>query len=126
MYNDFNNMYQPGYRQMQSMNNYQMNNMQPRQSNLDWIMVQNVDEIDQIVVQPGQKAWIMVQNEPIFALRTANNMGLVSTETYKFEKYVKEGTKMQSDIYVTRDEMNNAIRDAIKEFKYESINDVNE
>lgn len=43
----------------------------------------------------------MVQNEPIFALRTADAMGLTSTSFYKFEKYEP---KVQSN-YITRDEL---------------------
>ena len=58
-----------------------------KQSNMDWIIVQNIDQITNVAVQPNQKAWIMVQNEPIFALRTADMMGLCTTEFYKFEKY---------------------------------------
>ena len=103
MYNDY-NMYQQGYRPQQ-MNPYPAVNYQvpqQKQSNLEWIMV---------------------QNEPIFALRSANNMGLVSTETYKFEKYEEEKeTKEVAADYVTKDEMNAAIKNAIKELKDESIN----
>ena len=57
------------------------------QSNIDWIMVQSIDQVENVAVQPSQRAWIMVQNEPVFALRTADMMGLCATEYYSFEKY---------------------------------------
>lgn len=50
-------------------------------------MAQTVKQVEQVSVQPGQKAWIMVQNEPVFALRTADNMGLITTDYYRFEKF---------------------------------------
>lgn len=59
----------------------------PVRSTLDWIMVQTIDQVESVAVQPNTKAWIMVQNEPIFALRTADAMGLTITEYYRFEKY---------------------------------------
>ena len=45
----------------------------------------------------------MVQNEPIFALRTADNMGLVTTDYYRFEK-VDPGAAAPAADYVTRAE----------------------
>lgn len=114
-------------------NNYQRNNFNQnmgqinapmntlRQSNMDWIFVQDINQIEQISVMAGQKAWIMVQNEPIFALRTANNMGLVTTEYYRFEKYDKEKSEEnQKSNYVTHDEMTQAIEEALKGLKDES------
>lgn len=78
------------------------NRMAPTQpSNLDWIMVQNISQVETVAVQPNSKAWIMVQNEPIFALRTADAMGLTSTAFYKFEKYEPQAA---AD-YITRDEL---------------------
>lgn len=65
----------------------QQNAPQGPQSGPGWIMAQTVKQVEQVSVQPGQKAWIMVQNEPVFALRTADNMGLITTDYYKFEKY---------------------------------------
>lgn len=86
-----------------------------QQSNIDWIMVQSIDQVESIAVQPNRKAWVMVQNEPIFALRTADAMGLVTTELYKFEKYERPQTK-----YVTADQLNDII-DQLKGEIHESI-----
>ena len=62
------------------------NVQQPAQQSFDWIPVPNVKAVENVNVQPGGKAWVMVQNEPIFALRTADQMGLVTTNDYRFEK----------------------------------------
>lgn len=80
---------------------------QAAQSGPDWIPVPNVKQVEQISVTPGGKAWIMVQNEPVFALRAADQMGLVSTTYYKFQKY-EPGE--QSDDYITRNEFDKFVK----------------
>lgn len=65
----------------------QQNAPQGPQNGPGWIMAQTVKQVEQVSVQPGQKAWIMVQNEPVFALRTADNMGLITTDYYRFERF---------------------------------------
>lgn len=72
-----------------------------------WIMAQSVKQVEQVSVQPGQKAWIMVQNEPVFALRTADNMGLITTDYYKFEKYDPSAATPAepASAYVTEDQL---------------------
>lgn len=87
-----------------------------QKSNLDWITVASISQVEQVNVNAGSKAWIMVQNEPIFALRTADNMGLVTTEYYKFEKYEPMNAKnsINTNDYVTRDEMLAEIKKAME------------
>lgn len=89
-------------------NLYQTNQQMPsqsQQSGPDWIMAPSVKQVEQVGVQPGQKAWIMVQNEPVFALRTADQMGLVTTDYYRFEKIDPNtaGASSNTD-YITRQE----------------------
>lgn len=57
-----------------------------QQTGPDWIQVSTAQQVEQVSVQPGGKAWVMVQNAPIFALRVADNMGLTTTDFYRFEK----------------------------------------
>lgn len=59
----------------------------PKQSGPDWVRVANVQQIDQVAVLPGQKSWIMVQSEPVFAVRVADEVGLIHTEYYRFESF---------------------------------------
>lgn len=90
---------QPQYTQQQA---------QSQQSNMDWLMVADVKSVESVSVQPGQKAWVMAQNEPVFALKTANQLGLVTTEYYKFERYDPNtqptAAVIQPGDYVTRKE----------------------
>lgn len=86
------------------------------QSSLDWIMVQNVDQVESVAVQPNAKAWIMVQNEPVFALRTSDSMGLTKTEYYKFEKYEPH----PAPEYVTMEQLRQVLAE-LKEDNNESI-----
>lgn len=88
-------------------------NMRSRSANIDWIIVQSVEQVENVAVQPGQKAWIMVQNEPIFALRTADMMGLCNTEYYRFEKY-EPIPKAQAQQYVTIEQFEN-LKESINE-----------
>lgn len=80
---------------------------QTMQSGPDWVTVPNVKQVEQISVTPGGKAWVMVQNEPVFALRAADQMGLVSTTYYKFQKY-EPGE--QSEDYITRNEFDKFVK----------------
>lgn len=61
--------------------------MRGQVSNLDWIRVPNVGDVGQVSVQAGQTAWIMTQNDNVFAVRTADNMGIVSTRFFRFLEF---------------------------------------
>ena len=58
----------------------------PQQS-MDWIRVPNPGDFEQVAVQPGQTAWIMAQNDNVFGVRAADNMGMVRTRYFRFEEY---------------------------------------
>ena len=75
----------------------------PAQSGPDWIQVSSVQQVEQVPVQPDAKAWVMVQNEPVFALRSADQVGLITTSYYRFEKYNPTESKPTPE-YVTRAE----------------------
>lgn len=103
MYNQFSPY---GYGGYQPMNAQQYAPQQPAQNDPGWIMAQTIKQVEQVSVQPGQKAWIMVQNAPIFALRTADNMGLVTTDYYRFEKYNPDAEQAApSANYITAEQL---------------------
>lgn len=52
----------------------------------DWIRVANMAQVEQVSVQPGQTRWILVQSDPVFATRVADNIGLIQTKYYRFEE----------------------------------------
>lgn len=58
-----------------------------QQSNVEWIRVPNVQDVEQVTVQAGQTAWIMAQNTNVFAVRMADPMGIVSTKYFRFEAW---------------------------------------
>ena len=72
------------------------------QTNMDWIRVNTMEDVERVTVQPNGKAWIMLANEPIFVLKTADGMGLTTTDAYRFEKVSGE----KKPEYVTREEFN--------------------
>lgn len=91
---------------MQSQQNTPQIAQNVTQSGPGWIMTQTVKQVEQVSVQPGQKAWIMVQNEPVFALRTADNMGLITTDYYRFEKFDPSNTATEPAVsYVTSEQL---------------------
>lgn len=84
----------------------QQNAPQGPQNGPGWIMAQTIKQVEQVSVQPGQKAWIMVQNEPVFALRTADNMGLITTDYYRFEKFDPSAAPVEpAPAYVTVEQL---------------------
>jgi hypothetical protein len=85
----------------------------------DWVMSPTLKQVEQISVQPGQKAWIMVQNEPIFALRYADNMGLVTTDYYRFEKFDPNAAAPSAPetAYITRDDLEKRLSEFAESLK---------
>lgn len=100
---------------------------QATQNGPGWIMAPTVQSVEQVSVSPGGKSWIMVQNAPIFALRTADQMGLITTEYYRFEKIDRsniESTNSSHD-YITRREFEQFVESLRSEGQIVSKEDVN-
>lgn len=119
-YNPYNGYsMQPNGFQINPMNNrYQQGTQMPpqaQQNGPEWIMAPSIKQVEQVSVQPGQKAWIMVQNAPVFALRTADNMGLVTTDYYRFEKFNPGDSAEPANDYVTRKEFEDFVASLKKE-----------
>lgn len=105
------------------------NMMQPQpqqkpaqQTGPDWIQVATAQQVEQVNVQPGGKAWVMVQNAPVFALRVADNMGLVTTDYYRFEKIDQNaatgdtGSAQNAGNGMTREEVDALISERLSAF----------
>lgn len=76
-----------------------------QQAGPGWVFVPRVDDIVNVTVQPGGKAWIMAQDQPVFAVRSADQLGVTQTDYYRFEKYSPTAAKAaQGEEYVTREE----------------------
>ena len=76
---------QPNGYGFQQQNQYRQQPMQ--QASMDWIRVPNVADVDQESVMPGQTAWVMTQNANVFAVRSADQMGITNTRYFQFSEF---------------------------------------
>ena len=108
----------PQYQQRPMMNQQPMQPMQNAMSRDPWTIVQTMQQVEQVAVQPGQVAWIMVQNEPVFARREADRMGLITTEYCRFERFdpKEQKTGQVTTDYVTRAEFDQFVAEMKKEW----------
>lgn len=88
-------MQPPGYQQTYGSQPTQGNPYRQQQANMDWIRVPNLQDIDQVTVQPGQTAWVMAQNTNVFAVRSADQMGIISTRYFQFSEFDPRGADQQ-------------------------------
>lgn len=69
------------------------------------VTVQTINQVEQVSIQPGQRRIVMVQNEPVIAVRSADQMGLAATEYYRLEKFDPAAVHAAPAVdYVTRKE----------------------
>lgn len=123
-FNNFNgfNPYQfNNQTQMQQMNNMSVNNQQPAtaMSDMSISYVQTTQQVEQVQVQPNQRRLILVQNEPVVAMRVADGMGLTTTEYYKLTKFNPAATEAQQEErhYVTEEQLENRIKALLDDLK---------
>ena len=70
-----------------------MPNLQPTQQNLQQpgmptvMQVSTVKQVEQVTVQPGSKVLVLVANDPVIAMRSADGMGLTTTDYYRIERF---------------------------------------
>lgn len=76
----------------------QTNPYRPQQTNMDWIRVPNLQDIDQVTVQPGQTALVMAQNTNVFAVRSADQMGITNTRYFQFAEFDPRAADQQKQI----------------------------
>lgn len=77
--------------------------MQTAQSGPVVLYVPNLAQVKEVDMRGIQKAFVVVQNEPVVAMRTADNMGLTSTEYFRLTKFNPDAETPAPD-YVTRRE----------------------
>lgn len=81
------------------------------------LQVATIKQVEQAQVQPGGKALVLVANEPVIAMRTADNMGITSTDYYHIEKFDPEAQMpAQSANWVTHEELQQALAQQMKNF----------
>lgn len=84
-----------------------------QQSNSSPVVMQvpSIKQVEQAPVQPGGKALVLVANEPVIAMRTADNMGLTTTDYYHIEKFDPDAAvPVPAGDFVPRAEFNQTIQ----------------
>jgi len=83
---------------------------QTSSQNVNWIYVSGVDGAKNQIVQPGQTAWMMDNNEPYFYVKSVDNVGSSTFRIFQFaevqEIQPEQAVQPQIDLsqYVQRDE----------------------
>lgn len=93
--------------QMQYPNQISAQPAMPTQ-NVNWIYVAGVDGAKNQIVQPGNTAWMMDNNSPIFYVKTVDNMGSATFKAFQFQEIPLDApaAPQKSNDYVTREEFN--------------------
>lgn len=99
-------MQQTGYQQPYGGQPMQGNPYRPQLTNMDWIRVPNIGDIDQVTVQPGQTAWVMAQNTNVFAVRSADQMGITNTRYFQFAEFDPRAADQQKQTNIEQQQAN--------------------
>lgn len=104
------------------LNNFQQ---QPQQnSNVNWIDVGSINDINNITVQPNTTAWIRFTNDPIIATKTSDSMGICTTKYFEIKEINLNQPQMQNtENFVTKEDFQNFINDLNE--KFDSLNKQN-
>ena len=97
-----------GYgQQFQQMQGQQMQTQAQQAGGLDIVTVQTVQQVEQVQINPCQRRLVMVQNEPVVAMRSADSMGLASTEYYQLVKFNPADTRQRTaeNDYITKEQL---------------------
>lgn len=98
-------MQQTGYQQPYG-GQTPVNPYRQQQTNMDWIRVPNLQDIDQVTVQPGQTAWVMAQNTNVFAVRSADQMGIINTRYFQFAEFDPRAADQQKQTNIEQQQAN--------------------
>lgn len=78
-------------------------------------MVPTIADVDKVMVQPGETRWIMVQNEPVMAVKKADTMGYASGEYYRLTKIDPAAMQTPAEAqYLTSAQADQKIQAAVK------------
>lgn len=101
------NPYMPGVSNFQ--NPAQQNPQQPGMPTV--MQVSAIKQVEQVTVQPGSKVLVLVANDPVIAMRSADGMGLTTTDYYRIERFDPDAaaTVPSASEFVTRAEFQNFV-----------------
>ena len=76
--------------------------------NVQWIQVSGLQGAREHIVQPNTTAWLMDNNDPVFYVKSSDNLGVTSLKAYRFEEIPlgapAESTQIDPAKYVSREE----------------------
>ncbi len=104
------------------MSNFQ-NNFQPQpqsqqNSNISWIDVGSINDINNITVQPNTTAWIRFTNDPIIATKTSDSMGICTTKYFEIKEINLNQPQMQNtEDFVTKKDFQNFMNELNNKFE---------
>lgn len=79
--------------------NFPQNN---RPDDIKVVFAPDTKSAEGLSLQPGGKVLVMIQDKPLFAFKTADQMGMVTTKYYRFEEYNPEAGE---NTFVTHSEL---------------------
>lgn len=89
----------------------------PTNSSPAFLQVGTAKEFDNVTIQPGRQALIMAQNDPYIAFKSADAMGMVTTNLYRLEPVTADQINGPTPEYVTRSEFQQTIQQLIDSMK---------
>lgn len=96
----------------------------PQQQNVNWIPVSGYEDVRGIMVQPGMTVWAMDNNEPVFYVKTADQMGVCTIDAYRYERVqVGASPAPSAGEYITRQEYQ-ALIERIERMEHGGVSNV--
>ena len=89
----------------------------PTSASPAFLQVGTAKEFDNVTIQPGRQALIMAQNDPYIAFKSADAMGMVTTNLYRLEPVTADQINGPTSEYVTRSEFQQTIQQLIDSMK---------
>lgn len=83
--------------------------------NVNWIQVAGIEGAKNQIVQPGQTAWMMDNNSPVFYVKSVDGMGSATLKAFQFQEIpvnaltAPQVQQAPAGDYVTREEFNNLL-----------------
>ena len=88
--------------------------LQAPAQNVNWIQVAGIEGAKNQIVQPGQTAWMMDNNSPMFYVKSVDGMGSATFRVFRFEEISPDCMAQQPQQapqdYVTRAEFEDLLR----------------
>lgn len=86
--------------QQQSTQQMQQNVQAPMMTNVEWIKIDDIKEVENISVGQNQERWFMFSGDTVFGKKTANGLGVTNVDYFRFEPYNINGTNQTTEVAI--------------------------